>query len=234
MKLYSDLIVEASSSLVFTSITDKKHNIEIAQHDVNDTLADKIGRKSGKYISLFLNDDTKDEAVIQVLHDSIKKLCKFLNCTLERTLVVGLGNSDYIVDSLGELVTKKLNVKEDELMCIAPDINMKTGIESSFLTKCLCKNIRPSCCIVIDSIATTSKRRLANCFQLTSARIMPGGGVSSKKKVFIDKSYLDCPIIAIGVPLIVSTPFGLLMPFDIEDVIKKASDNISEAINSFF
>lgn len=234
MQLYSDLIIEANAPLTFTSITNSKFGIDIAEHDISEKLGEKLGKKSGKYVSMFLEQDTKDNCVVELLKKYISKMCNYLNCDMKKVLVVGLGNADYIVDSLGEATTKKINPKHNKLMLLNPDVNANTGIESATVVRCLCSELKPTICIAIDTIATISQRRLGMCYQMTSAGIQPGGGIDKNKKLFIDQEYLTCPIIAIGFPLILSTNYGFQMPYNIEDVIKKASDCISKAINSFF
>lgn len=234
MKLYSDLIIEANFPLTFTSITHSRYGIDIAEHDVDKELSSKIGRKQGKYVSLFLDDDVQDEHIVEVLKNYISKMAHCSNTNTNKIFVVGLGNENYIVDRLGELCTKKIKTQKNKLMTICPDVKINTGIDSTEIIKSVCSNICPTLCIVIDSIATLSTKRLANCFQLTSAGIRPGGGVNKKDNIFIDESYLHCPVISIGFPLILSTNYGYLSPYNIEDVIKKASDVISKAINAFF
>ena len=55
----------------------------------------------------------------------------------------------------------------------------------------------------MDSLATSSVKRLGASYQLTTAGIAPGSGVGGDKPR-IDKSVLGVPVVAIGVPTVLS------------------------------
>ncbi len=96
--------------------------------------------------------------------------------------------------------------------------------------------------IAIDTLATNYISRLGNCFQLTSAGICPGSGVDNTQPC-LDGNSLPSPVIAIGVPLIISVGsiMGdksdkysryMLTPRDVDTLVDNCADVIAAAINA--
>ena len=94
-----------------------------------------------------------------------KELVKSLNIFLEKynvskTLVVGLGNSLVLADSLGPKTTSKIiatNQYNDfltipKIALFNPEVVERTGIMSFDLIKLVVKEINPECIIIIDSL----------------------------------------------------------------------------------
>ena len=83
-----------------------------------------------------------------------------------------------------------------------------TGIQSAELVSGAVSKIKPSCVILIDSLATGAVSRLGKSFQISSCGISPGSGVGQDKER-IDKSVLSVPTFSIGVPLLLSLRTGI-------------------------
>lgn len=83
-----------------------------------------------------------------------------------------------------------------------------TGIQSAELVAGVVEKIKPSCVILIDSLATGVVSRLGKSFQISSCGISPGSGVGQDKER-IDKSLLSVPTFSIGVPLLLSLRTGI-------------------------
>ena len=63
---------------------------------------------------------------------------------------------------------------------------------------------------------------------------MPGSGVNNKRRE-ISKAVLGCPVVAVGVPLVVGLPeIGkeMLVPRDIDSLLNRFTRVISNAINT--
>ena len=129
-------------------------------------------------------------------------------------LVVGLGNRDIRADALGIEVINRLIITRPyfeensllargartELSAIAPGVYGLTGIQSGDIVKAVAEKVRPNLVIAVDSLAAARVSRLYSSYQITTAGIQPGSGISSGKK-YIDFQSLGVPVISVGVPL---------------------------------
>lgn len=133
-------------------------------------------------------------------------------------LVVGLGNYEITSDSIGPFVAEKILAtrhimgsfaenfgleKLKSVSVIAPNVLGKTGIEALEIIKGAVNTVKPEAVIVIDALCTKSTKRLFSCIQITDGGISPGSGVKNKRKE-ISKNTLGVPVIAIGVPTVVT------------------------------
>jgi hypothetical protein len=175
-------------------------------------------------------------------------------------LVVGLGNSEIVNDSLGPDVLKKLLVSrgldiKPQLGAIATDVYSNTGIESADTVKAFCDLIVPDLVIFIDSLATISVDRLCSSFQIANDSIQAGSGLNKNNKK-LTKKILKCDILSIGVPTLISAQNFysececgckdcrnrdsesskmedlILTPCDSKKIIELLSDIISQALNN--
>ena len=180
-------------------------------------LAAKIGRSPGVYVTFDCPTPTLLAARdTQTLQNYIAGcLVDMLGVIGRRStvLVVGLGNDEVTADSLGSAVTDLLDVspvspserrREKVRLCaVTTGVEGRTGIRSADTVAGICAKLRPSCVIAVDSLATSSVKRLGASYQLTTAGIAPGSGVGGDKPR-IDKSVLGVPVVAIGVPTVLS------------------------------
>ena len=79
-----------------------------------------------------------------------------------------------------------------------------TGLESSNIIKAIIKEEKPKFIIVIDALASLSIDRINKTIQITDTGIHPGSGIGNNRKE-ISKNTIGIPVIAIGVPTVVSS-----------------------------
>ena len=184
---------------------------------LNEKGKEKIGKEIGTYITIEVKNIeiiSKDELekVSKVMSQQIKELIQ----PYKSILVVGLGNIDTTVDSIGPKVIKDLEitrhlkkyapelVKENakEISGIAPGVLGTTGIETGEILKGIVEKIKPEAIIAIDALISRDVSRLFKTIQISNTGITPGAGVGNKRKE-ISINTMGVPVIAIGVPTLV-------------------------------
>lgn len=176
--------------------------------------------KDGNYITISFDDITNfdsREKVGKILEDILKDIFIKNNIKdIDDCLVIGLGNIKSTPDSLGVkviddiMVTKHLfkygNVKKGirKVSTFIPGVMANTGMESSNIIKAIIKEEKPKFIILIDALASLSIDRINKTIQITDTGIHPGSGIGNNRKA-INKEDLGIPVIAIGVPTVVSS-----------------------------
>lgn len=176
--------------------------------------------KDGNYITISFEDITNYESrekVGKVLEKVLKEILDKNNINEnDECLIIGLGNIKSTPDSLGVkvindiLITKHLfkygNVKEGirKVSSFTPGVMANTGLESSNIIKAIIKEEKPKFIIVIDALASLSIDRINKTIQITDTGIHPGSGIGNNRKE-ISKQTLGIPVIAIGVPTVVTS-----------------------------
>ncbi|MBQ9276238.1 MAG: GPR endopeptidase [Clostridia bacterium] len=149
-------------------------------------------------------------------------------------LVACLGNGNITSDSLGDRVFDKLKIDADKnakngdkqpVLAISTSVFGKTGIQSAQIVRAICKEISPSCVVLVDSLATSVPKRVGLSFQLSTAGITPGSGVYGGKER-IDKSVLGVPTVSIGVPTLLS--LGTMLHGVFADYMQKIGRELDE------
>lgn len=176
-----------------------------------------LGKPKGQYITIETKDLSRNdggfhremsEALFLNLKDLIPRNAK--------VLVAGLGNAGVTADSLGPKVVEKLYVtrhlkKEGllnsamELSAIAPGVMAQTGIETSEILEALVEKTKPDFMIAIDALAARSSNRLNRTIQISDTGIAPGSGVGNHRNE-ITKHTVGIPVLAVGVPTVISVP----------------------------
>ena len=219
------------SDLVLDSIENNKSNIEseiyenngikVTKVNVNEDDSKIINKKIGKYITIEFDDVTDSENrdnVKNIFKKELNNIINNLNLKSDyNVLVIGLGNEKSTPDSLGPkvidniLVTRYLYVLgesvSDGIRCvsgISPGVMADTGIESSDIIFSLVEKIKPDLVIAVDALAASSISRINKSIQITDSGIHPGSGVGNMRKE-ISYDTLGVPVIAIGVPTVVSS-----------------------------
>ncbi len=131
-------------------------------------------------------------------------------------LVIGLGNWQATPDALGPtvvrftLVTRHLRTHAPDLAAgfrpvsaFAPGVLGTTGIETAEMIRGVVERVRPSAVIAVDALAAASVSRLGTTVQVADTGISPGSGVNNKR-VEVSARTIGCPVIAVGVPTVVS------------------------------
>jgi spore protease len=183
-----------------------------------------IGRPKGMYDTLTLPsmdsimpedvEDAKDEIARELC-----RMCDLNDISPERILVVGLGNRDLTPDAIGPAaaleVEATMHVKDSdpelfeslgcsEICVLCPDVTSNSGMQSADIVKGVVRTVKPTLIIAIDSLASRSSERLGTTVQVSSTGIIPGTGVGHKGAC-IDEATLGVPVIAVGIPTVISS-----------------------------
>lgn len=186
-----------------------------------------IGKPVGTYItleaeSLELPDEDCHRRVSEQLAEHLRGL---IETALRKTgtpadgsaskkespaiLTVGLGNRAVTSDSLGPRVvdelwiTRHLEAASPKISGIIPGVMAQTGMESAQIVHAIVSETEPQLVIAVDALAARSASRLGTTIQLTDTGIQPGSGVGNHRHR-LTKESLGVPVIAIGVPTVVS------------------------------
>ena len=227
-----------------------------------------IGRPMGLYDTLTLPsldtimpddvEDAKDEIARELC-----RMCDLCDIYPQRILVVGLGNRNLTPDAIGpsaaDEVDATMHLKgEDrdlfdslgcsEISVLCPDVTANSGISSSEIVKSVVDAVKPSVVFAIDSLASRSRERLGNTIQVSNTGIIPGTGVGHSGEK-IDENFLGVPVIAIGIPTVISASSLLnerlgsksgkatdffVSPRGINKIVKNGAKIIGGGINQAF
>lgn len=172
-------------------------------------------KSNGNYITIMLNDVNVSKCE-KILSNEIKKMLEINNINdMDDCLVIGLGNRMSTADSLGPLVIDNVKVTRHlfeigkvnnirSICSFCPSVMGNTGIESANIIKALIDTVKPKFIIAIDSLASSSIDNINKIIQVTDTGIHPGSGVGNNRKE-ISKKTIGIPVIAIGVPTVVSS-----------------------------
>lgn len=243
---FSDLMIEADDLNSNGNVVNisKKNGINITDV-VND---------DGIYLTMEFSDII-DNNIKKVFNDCFSKILRKNNINKSKSvLVVGLGNDKSTPDSLGPrvidniIVTRHMDVlginSNRVVSAIKPGVTGETGIETKDIIKGIIDKIKPDFVVVIDSLKSSTIKRLTKTIQITDTGIHPGSGVNNKRDA-LDKKSLGIPVIAVGIPTVcdLSTivnefsksnkkiPNMIVTLKEIDFVIDKLSDLLSICIN---
>ena len=220
---FFDLAVEARESfigdggeisgVVLEEETIESLNMNITTVEIiNEQGVQAMKKPMGTYITLespWLLYGTKDsnQECSQVVSNILTKL---LPLEWKKMLVVGLGNKELTVDTLGPKTMEFLHIspsdkgEEKKKICaISPGVMAQTGMETAEIILGIVKETKPDCVIAIDALAARSVYRLGTTIQMTDTGIEPGSGVGNHR-LGINEQTLKVPVIAIGVPTVVA------------------------------
>lgn len=247
--LRTDLAIELLEDKNDKEILENKiDNIIITTMNVTKEEENKIGKKSGNYITIEFNDitdHTNQKKVEEVLTSGIKKILEIQHIKEDDdVLVVGLGNDKSTPDSLGPLVIKdilvtrhifEMNINlEEGFRCVGalkPGVTGETGVETSDIILSIVQKIKPSFLIVIDALKASNINKLNKTIQISDSGISPGSGIGNSRKE-ISYETLKIPVISIGVPTVVDAS---VIVYDTVEYITKGytyeKDNINNMKN---
>ncbi|MDR2046958.1 MAG: GPR endopeptidase [Clostridiales bacterium] len=172
---------------------------------------EKYGKPEGLYITLECGG-YKDEKIGAELANEltlcIAEAADFLNAATRKILVVGVGNILMTADALGPGCANKIKPvpgdgKRPKICTLIPNVIGMTGIESFDIVSAAVEKVRPDLVIAIDTLAANRTDRLSKTFQLSTCGLQPGGGVKNHRPA-LNRESLGVPVIAVGVPLVVS------------------------------
>ena len=204
-----------------------ERGIDVTSVEVlTDEGARTVGKPIGKYTTfsfpkLIDDSDIYHTSLVELLAQSLRETSQKLLINIQNPsiLVVGLGNRFLTPDSIGPsaikgvIVTRHVKATNSELFdllnmhsiaAISPGVSGQTGIESYEIIKSTVDRIKPDLVIAIDALASKSVDRLASTIQLGDSGIAPGSGIGNTKKE-LSKASLGIPVVAIGVPTMVSS-----------------------------
>ena len=176
--------------------------------------AKRMGRPIGNYMTLESadkehSDEHSDKNLSGTKLPDTNLLASYINGLLPSSahsfLIVGLGNANMKADALGPLTIEKMaqSGMASYTSMIVPGVFAQTGMESCEIIQGIVKQTSPDCIITIDALAARSAFRLGTTVQLTDTGIRPGSGVGNARKG-ITKENMKIPVIAIGIPTVVS------------------------------
>lgn len=173
-----------------------------------------MGRPIGNYMTLESadkehSDEHSDKNLSGTKLPDTNLLASYINELLPSSahsfLIVGLGNANMTADALGPLTIEKMaqSGMASYTSMIVPGVFAQTGMESCEIIQGIVQQTSPDCIITIDALAARSAFRLGTTVQLTDTGIRPGSGVGNARKG-ITKENMKIPVIAIGIPTVVS------------------------------
>ena len=176
--------------------------------------AKRMGRPIGNYMTLESadkehSDEHSDKNLSGTKLPDTNLLASYINGLLPSSahsfLIVGLGNANMTADALGPLTIEKMaqSGMASYTSMIIPGVFAQTGMESCEIIQGIVQQTSPDCIITIDALAARSAFRLGTTVQLTDTGIRPGSGVGNARKG-ITKENMNIPVIAIGIPTVVS------------------------------
>lgn len=176
--------------------------------------AKRMGRPIGNYMTLESadkehSDEHSDKNLSGTKLPDTNLLASYINGLLPSSahsfLIVGLGNANMTADALGPLTIEKMaqSGMASYTSMIVPGVFAQTGMESCEIIQGIVQQTSPDCIITIDALAARSAFRLGTTVQLTDTGIRPGSGVGNARKG-ITKKNMKIPVIAIGIPTVVS------------------------------
>lgn len=176
--------------------------------------AKRMGRPIGNYMTLESadkehSDEHSDKNLSGTKLPDTNLLASYINGLLPSSahsfLIIGLGNANMTADALGPLTIEKMaqSGMASYTSMIVPGVFAQTGMESCEIIQGIVQQTSPDCIITIDALAARSAFRLGTTVQLTDTGIRPGSGVGNARKG-ITKENMKIPVIAIGIPTVVS------------------------------
>ena len=215
----------------------------------------RLNRKKGRYVTIEGDFFYKDEFV-SLLEEEVKKLLP-----KGKILVSGFGNINITPDSIGPLTAQKIiatsHLRDEfrknfaleglrDVSVVFPGATGQTGIETGEQIKSLIDRFSFDGLLTIDALAALSSKRLGTTVQICSSGISPGSGVGNRRSE-ISSDTMGIPVISIGVPTVTDafTILGeagkreessckdnmILTPKDIDSIVKKSVEVLSEALN---
>lgn len=175
-------------------------------HIMNQHGSEAMGKPVGKYITLEFSDrewEKSDEAGLEKVLAGVVERMMAEKKIRKKIMIAGLGNRYATPDMLGNKVVEYIDIVPEKVCAIAPGVLSQTGMETCDIIKNIVSDGGFDGIIVIDSLCSRHTERLCHTVQITDTGISPGAGVGNRRKE-IDENVMGIPVIAIGVPTVVS------------------------------
>ena len=263
----TDLAMESKTSVRKISgvseETEEKDGIFLTRIDVLDTQAAKLLDKPiGRYVTLRASsedymDRDRRELIAKLLSEELRSMAGAIGSAM----VVGLGNRYVTADALGTktaeyiLVTRHIHMHMSDMLPFNTPVTSSfctgvlgiTGMETAEVVSALCDRISPDVVILVDSLAAASTEHIGCVIQCNDSGIAPGAGVGNFRTM-LTKELLKTPVIAVGVPTVVSAETIIresgaasqrdkrhsdliVAPKDVDAMVRDLSRVLSNAIN---
>lgn len=257
MENRTDLALEsyesANKTVIDGVVVEEGRNITTVKV-TNENGEKELQKPMGTYITYTVPDFISDTDIFDGRLDDVSSALKaLLPEGITSVLVAGVGNLDITADALGPkvndyvLATRHMKQGGNDNGIFDDFFNVSsfptgvlgdTGIESAELVKGVVTAINPSCVIVVDALAATSKERLGKTVQLSDTGIAPGSGVGNHRYE-ISKKTMGVPVISIGIPTVLSTALlgddsdgsMFVTPREIDRIIEQGAKLIGMSIN---
>ena len=257
MENRTDLAVECFESAEKTKLDGvivRENNAVTTVEVTNENGALALGKPKGKYVTLNVQSFVTDTNVFdERLNEFSSVLKTVLPKNAASVLVVGVGNENITADSLGPktndyvLATRHIlpdlqkSLAADDLFNVATvttGVLGETGIETAEIVKGIVRQISPDCVIAVDALAASSAERLGTTIQFSDSGISPGSGVGNHRDE-ISSTTVGVPVIAIGIPTVVSTgdisgdgsDTAFVTPREIDRITEQGAKLIGMGIN---
>lgn len=201
----SDLAVE------WTKQAETREAEEVKQQGNMTIRKFKQGQPVHTYITVTTNDFSTDhvEDFLEAANVLTKEISSLLPPQLAKACITGLGNEWMTADALGPRVIQKLQqnylfLEQEKAILLQPGVRLQSGMETANYVHAITKEMTPDVVILIDSLKAQQHPHLARTIQVTDAGIQPGSGLYSDRAE-LSKAYLGIPVIAIGIPTVVSS-----------------------------
>ncbi|MCI8332479.1 MAG: GPR endopeptidase [Clostridiales bacterium] len=254
--IYTDLACEAyerTDSVIANGVSYNEYDADgLKITDLRITSQDgekALGKPIGSYITIDTGRLWEQEYDVSLhaikliaanLNDLMHSVCK----TIDSVLVCGLGNRNVTPDAIGPLtidgVTVTRHIKEEDpalynqmgaydISAINAGVVGQTGVETAEIIGSVVKTVKPSLIIAVDALAARNASRLATTVQMTDTGVRPGSGIGQKRRE-ISKETMNVPVIAIGVPTVVSS--ATLVYDALDEAGAKVSPKLTEILDN--
>lgn len=243
--------------------TEYKGGLEITRIDVlTKAASEQLDKPIGRYVSIVSPAGAfMDRKARSFIARSLASELHQMAPNVQSALVIGLGNRYITADALGTrtaeyvLVTRHVHMHMRDLLpngtpvvaSFCANVLGVTGMETAEVVSALTQKIRPGLVILIDSLAASRTEHLGRFIQCNDSGLAPGAGVGNFRQT-LSRVSLGVPVIALGVPLVVSaetilasngcdcgadpgTKELIVTPKDIDAMVKDASRVLSDAVN---
>lgn len=217
----------------------KSKDQTICHYHVLEKNKKELKRDPGDYFTIQFTDEILNKKSNQIEKEIEKVITSFLKKYHKNKpiLVVGLGNSDILVDSFGSKVTNQMiatNQYNDfltipKVALINPEVMGKTGISSYKLIRLVVEDIKPDIMIIIDSLATKEINTLNRAIEINDTGIIPGSALRTNKE--INKKTFGIPILSIGIPFLYQNQELLFESIYLKTDLEKLSEIIANSLN---
>lgn len=228
--------------------------VKIRRISLNDEQARALNRRVGRYHTLECRGlEHADGQTLLAMIQAVAGELHTLIGNFDSLLIAGLGNGSVTPDALGPravahvIVSRHIKnslpqmyqeMKLGEVSAIAPGVLGQTGVESADIIRAVSQVVKPSAMIVIDSLAAMDRKRLCATVQLSDTGITPGSGIGNRR-FELSKQTMGIPVIAMGIPMVISAAaLGgedadelIVTPKSIDLLIGRAARLLGYAIN---